>query len=118
MSIFLLKTLFAAICIMESSGNTNAVNGNAYGIAQIQPNVISDVNKWGHHYTLNDRLDLYKSEQIFYLYTNHYVTKFKLDDSIENRANIWRYGASGRKGRTPYALKALFLVNKALKSDL
>ena len=118
MSIFILKTLFSVICIIESGGNPNAINGKAVGIAQIQPNVIADINKWGHHYTLNDRLDPYKSEQIFYLYTNHYLTKFKLDDSIENRANIWRYGACGRKGRTPYALKALSLINKALKGDL
>ena len=118
MSIFILKTLFAAVCIIESSGNPNAINGNAVGIAQIQPNVIADVNKWGHHYTLNDRLNPYKSEEIFYIYTNHYLTKLKLNDSIQNRANIWRYGSRGGKGRTPYALKALSLVNKALKSDL
>ena len=118
MNIFFLKTLFAAICIIESSENPNAINGKAVGCAQIQPNVIADVNKWGYHYTLNDRLNPYKSEKIFYLYTNYYITKFKLDDSIQNRANIWRYGPRGRKGRTPYALKALSLVNKALKSDL
>ena len=118
MGILILKTLFTAICIIESSGNPNSVNGKAVGIAQIQPNVIADVNKWGHHYTLNDRLDPYKSEQIFYIYTSHYITKLKLDDSIQNRANIWRYGPRGRKGRTPYALKALSLVNKVLKSDL
>ncbi len=118
MSILILKTLFTVICIIESSENPNAVHGKAVGIAQIQPNVIADVNKWGHHYTLNDRLDPYKSEKIFYLYTNHYLTKFKLDDSIQNRANIWHYGACGRKGRTPYALKALSLVNKSLKRDL
>jgi hypothetical protein len=116
MSIFILKTLFASICIIESSGNPNAVNGKAVGIIQIQPNVIADVNKWGYHYTLNDRLNPYKSEEIFYLYTNHYITKLKIDDSIQNRANIWRYGASGRKGRTPYALKAQSLVDKALKA--
>ena len=74
MNIFILKTLFAAICIIESSGNPNAVNGKAVGIAQIQPNVIADVNKWGYHYTLNDRLDPCKSEKIFYLYTNYYIT--------------------------------------------
>ena len=104
--------------MIESSGNPSAVNGKAAGIAQIQPNVIADVNKWGYHYTLNDRLDPCKSEKIFYLYTNYYITKLKIDDSIQNRANIWRYGPRGRKGRTPYALKALSLVNKALKSDL
>ena len=117
MSAFILKALFMAICFMESSNNPNCVNGKAVGIVQIQPALIADLNKWGYKYTLEDRLNPSKCEKMFYIYTSHYITKLKLEDSVQNRANIWRYGAYGRKGKTPYALKAEKLVNKALNSN-
>jgi len=118
MNLIMLKALFAAICIIESSGNPHAINGKAVGIVQIQPALVMDLNKWGYHFTMQDRLNTAKSEEMFYLYTQHYIKKLKIEDSVQNRANIWRYGAYGRKGKTPYALKAQKLVDKALKSDL
>ena len=116
MNIIMLKALFIAICMIESSNNPKAVNGKAVGIVQIQPALVYDLNKWGYKYTLKDRLNPAKSEEMFYIYTEHYIKKLKIEDSVQNRANIWRYGAYGRKGKTPYAIKAQKLVNQALKT--
>jgi hypothetical protein len=116
MTTLALKALFIAICFLESNNNPNAINGKAVGIVQIQPTLISELNKWGYHYTLNDRLSACKSEEMFDLYTSHYVKWLKIEDNVKNRANIWRYGPYGRKGDTPYALKAQSLVDKALRA--
>lgn len=92
MSEALILATFLAIVQMESGGKLNARNGQAVGPAQIKPMVVQDCRKWGRDVTLEDRLTLDGSFRIFRVYTETWILRKGLKDSIQNRANIWRHG--------------------------
>lgn len=89
----LMELEFLIICSVESNFNPQAVNGDAVGIAQIRPICVDDVNKiLGEDvYSNEDRLDVNKSREIYWVYTTHYG-----GSTFEERARIWVGGPSGR----------------------
>ena len=54
------------------------------------------------------------SYYLFRIYTNHWIAKKGLKDSIQNRANIWRHGPNSSQVKngtaTAYSLKVEKLV--------
>ena len=92
-----LYALFLAIVSIESGGNSNAVgdHGKAVGPAQIWAVVVKDCNANSRaHFTLDDRVSLQKSFEMFQIYTQHYGKKFgKLTPEIA--ARIWNGGPDG-----------------------
>lgn len=117
MSEALILATFLAIVQMESGGKLNARNGQAVGPAQIKPVVVQDCRKWGRDVTLEDRLTLNGSFRIFRVYTETWILRKGLKDSIQNRANIWRHGPNSisvKNGTaTAYSLKVESLVKNA-----
>lgn len=90
------ERLLDALQTVESNGNANAIGdgGNAVGILQIHPCVVTDVNRiHGTRYTLSDRLDPAKARQIARLYLSHYCKT----DSDEANARTWNGGPKGAK---------------------
>lgn len=102
-SIFMLtQLLLAALIIIESGNNSNAVGdgGKAIGVLQIHPSVIYDVNKIAKtNYSLDDRKDAEKSKQICTIYLTHYVTAKRLghEPTAEDFARCWNGGPNGYK---------------------
>jgi hypothetical protein len=95
--------LFLAIVAVESGGNPWAVGdqGRSVGPAQITAGVVSDCNRIaGTHYTLSDRNNLQKSQEMFLIYTEHYGRKFGVPVSDETRARIWNKGPNGPMKQT------------------
>lgn len=113
----MLMCLFAAIVHLESSGRLNVSNGSAVGPAQIKPPLVEDCRKWGHNVSLKDRESLEGSYRLFRIYTDYWIKKKGLKDSIQNRANIWRHGPNSSPVKngtaTAYSLKAESLVQNA-----
>jgi hypothetical protein len=97
-----LWALFLAIVQLESGGDLNARNGKAVGPAQIQPAVVMDCIKWGHSVEMRDRETLEGSYRLFRLYTDRWIAYRQIEDTAQNRANIWRHGPSSK-----YVLKGL-----------
>ena len=98
-----LWALFLVIVQLESGGDLNARNGKAVGPAQIQPAVVIDCIKWGHAVELRDRETMEGSFRLFRLYTDRWIAYRQIDDTPQNRANIWRHGPSSQ-----YVLKSLY----------
>lgn len=99
--------LFLAIVAIESGGDPWAVGdqGRSVGPAQITAGVVSDCNRIaGTQYTLSDRNNLQKSQEMFLIYTEHYGRKFGVPVSDETRARIWNKGPRGHlmKSSIPY----------------
>ncbi len=95
----MLDILIAALIIVESHGNPQAIGdgGRSVGCLQIQMCVIEDVNRvYGMHYTAMDRYSKTKSVEIAKLYLLHwgqrYTKKTGLSPSQEVLARIWNGG--------------------------
>lgn len=90
-------SLIDAIIQVESGGNPYAIgdNGYAVGILQIHPIMVRDVNRIVGYdkYDLNDRYDINKSKEMFWIYTNHYSK----DETNEIIARRWNGGPRGDK---------------------
>jgi len=112
-----LMILILAIAMVESGGNTEAVNQteNAVGWLQIRPICVQDVNRilGEHRFKLADRCSKEKSIQMFKIYTEHYIKAYKLEDTFENRARIWNGGPKGYKKNS--TLKYWEKVRKEIK---
>jgi len=95
------RTLWEAICYVESSNNPEAYNESeqAAGVAQIRPICLRDCNRIVGYprWTMGDRYCPVKAEQMFWVYTNHYIRHYRLEDTPENRARIWNGGPTGWK---------------------
>lgn len=88
-----IDTVYRAIAFVESSYNPSAVNGDAAGILQIRPILLIDVNRiYGTNYTFDDRFDVTKSKEIFYLYLLHYLGETATPEEI---ARTWNGGPKG-----------------------
>lgn len=88
--------LIDAIIQVESKGDKNAKNssGNCVGILQITPILVKQCNIWlkkeksPKRYTLNDRLNVEKSKEMFVLYQKYYNPTNNIDKAIR----IWNRG--------------------------
>ena len=91
--------LWEAIVWRESRGQVDAFNPaeKAAGIIQIRPCVIADLNRVAgcERWILDDRWCPAKSWMIFREYTGHWITRFGLEDTPENRARIFNGGPRG-----------------------
>ncbi len=71
-----LGDLWAAICMVESGGDPNAIGdgGKAVGIAQLWPIMVEDCNRIAgrERWTSTDRLDVSKSREMFDTFAGHY----------------------------------------------
>jgi len=113
-----LITLFAAVVLIESGGDIQALgdNGRAYGPAQIHQAALTDYNRWtGAHYTLADCTDLTLSRKVFFAYVKHYCTKSRLGRpvTVRDAARIWNGGPDG--WRQSETLLYWQKINKAIR---
>ena len=93
-----LMSLVAAIIMVESSGNDNAINHReqAYGPMQIQQCVLDDVNRvYRTNYKLSQMRNRSTSLEVFKKYTRIY----KADANQESAAKCWNAGP-GWKSKT------------------
>ena len=96
-----MEILFAAICLVESSGDPSAYNKaeDAAGIVQIRPIMVEDVNRIlkargdKRRFTLGDRWNVAKSRQMFDVYMDHYCKGLSFID----KARCWNGGPTGHK---------------------
>jgi len=100
----LILALLPFIWLVESGGQLHPPagdNGRSVGPLQIQKCVVKDVNEaLGHDaYTYEDRQDLVKSGEMFWVYSVRYATKRRLghDPTMEDIARIWNGGPNGYK---------------------
>ena len=96
-----LTALFSAIVAIESGGDVNVVgdNGKAVGPAQIWEITVRDCNRIVGKpvFTLDDRVSLIKSAEMFQIYTEHYGKKYGVPVTDEVRAKVWNGGPNGPK---------------------
>lgn len=95
-----LELLIAAIIIVESGGNDQAIgtDGLSFGPMQITDICREDVNRIaGTHYTREDCFNRAKSIEMFKIYVGHYATRSRLDRTPkqEDMARIWNKGPNG-----------------------
>lgn len=78
---------------VESGNNNTAKNGSSKGILQIRPIMIREVNNIvGYNmFSLNDRFDEKKSEEIFRIFTDYHTP----DWDLELVARRWNGGHDG-----------------------
>lgn len=86
----------------ESRGISTAVgdNGQAVGILQMHPEVILDVNNiYGTDYSIEDRLDPFKSRAICVLYVTWYARQERtgIPPTEKEYALCWHYGPNFMK---------------------
>jgi hypothetical protein len=97
------KKLMQAIRFKESSNLENPPdgdNGHAVGPYQIWPIMVETVNERlpkNKQYTLEDRRNLKKSEEMFVIYTN----RFTPDWNPEDVAARWNGGPKGLQAKDP-----------------
>ena len=96
--------LIAALKIIESNNNPNAIgdNGKAKGILQIHKSVIDDVNRiYKTTYVHDDAYNVTKAVDIckkYLLYWgNHYTKKENKKPTLEVLSRIWNGGPMGYK---------------------
>lgn len=89
--------LLEAVKQKESGGRADVEDGDgglAVGILQIHPVMVEDVNRIsGLRFTLEDRRDVAKSEQMFWIYADHYSK----GASREVIARRWNGGPTGHR---------------------
>jgi hypothetical protein len=89
------RIIALALAMRESHCDPHAVNGICVGMHQEKPIIIEDANRIAGYnkYTLEDRLDPKKSEEICILILDHYLPARW---TIKDAALLWREGAAGR----------------------
>lgn len=106
---------------VETNCNPDKIgdNGTAFGILQIRPLAIEDVNqKYGTHYTHQDAFDVICAEEIFELYLTIWGDKLEKREgreaTVEDIVRIWNGGPRGYrlKSTKEYFLKYLKFKNK------
>lgn len=89
-----LPSLLAALALVESAGDPQAVNGRAAGCLQITPVVLRDVARiYGVRYAPAARYSPAASRQIASLYLSHYARTVGSDPAT--LAAVWRAGPRG-----------------------
>lgn len=98
----ILAPIITALIAVESQGNALLIGdgGEAYGILQIHPCVIEDVNRVYHtSYRLDDRKDDAASIKICELYLGYWGTRYEerthKSATPEVLARIWNGGPNG-----------------------
>jgi hypothetical protein len=121
------NVLYSSIVWVESKGNATARSKDgSLGIVQILPVMVKEVNRIckikniDKHFTLQDRLNPDKSEQMFWIYQNFYNPKLNWETitmtEMEILARKWNGGPNGHtKGATKHYWKK---VSKLVYSDL
>ena len=97
------RSLFQAICKVESNNNRNAIgdNGNAVGIVQIWKICVDDVNRiiGSEKYKYKDRLNVRKSQEMFCIYLTHYGNYYQKKTgrraTVAVLSAIWNSGPNG-----------------------
>ncbi len=101
-----ITVLMPLLIVIESGSNVSAIgdNGRAVGILQIHPVVIADVNRilGKPKYTLSDRRNRAKSEEICRIYLLHHgrgviSREMSLTDRLVALGRIWNGGPEGNK---------------------
>jgi len=97
-----LTNLLAAIAIVESNDNPQAVgdNGRAYGLYQLWNIYVQDVNRiYDTTYTHKDAFNPDMAERMVRLYWQHYATNKRLghNPTFEDMARIHNGGPNGWK---------------------
>ena len=128
-SVTMKKVLYSSIVWVESKGNATARSKDgSLGIDQILPIMVKEVNRIcksrdiHKSFTLQDRLNPDKSEQMFWIYQNFYNPKLNWEtitmSEMETLARKWNGGPNGhKKGATKhYWNKVSKMVYKDLKS--
>lgn len=83
-----------AIIKVESKGNASAKSKDCLGILQIRPILVDDCNEYlkmkgkKKRYSLNDRLSVKKSKEMFALYQKRYNPT----NNIERAIRLWNGG--------------------------
>lgn len=96
-----------AIIQVESKGNANARSKDCVGVMQIRPLLVRDVNEYlkmkgsSKRYTLNDRLNVEKSKEMFILYQKRYNPTNNVDKAIR----MWNGGPHYSEAKTNGYLK-------------
>lgn len=116
----ILNLLIPILMVVESGNDPNAVgdNGRAVGVLQIHPEVVEDVNRiYKKTYTLEDRLNVEKSQEICRLYLEFYSRYFKYP-SAKTMACIWNGGPMGPKKESTqkYWFKVRLAILKSRKA--
>jgi hypothetical protein len=91
-----MKTFIFILMLLESNGDPSAVgdNGKAIGCLQIHPVLVYDVNRIANtKYTLNDRLNPVKSQEMAFIYFRHYLGN---SAKPEEMARLWNSGPNWR----------------------
>ncbi len=113
--------LLAALILVESSGNPDAIgdNGKAVGVLQIHPIVIEDVNRiYGTDFTLEDRYEIQHSRNVANLYLAYWGYKYEentgFQANTEVYARIWNGGPNGwnKKSTNKYWIKVKEVLDK------
>ena len=113
--------LLAALILVESSGNPDAIgdNGKAVGVLQIHPIVIEDVNRiYGTDFTLEDRYEINHSRNVANLYLAYWGYKYEentgFQANTEVYARIWNGGPNGwnKKSTNKYWIKVKEVLDK------
>jgi soluble lytic murein transglycosylase-like protein len=95
-----------AIIQVESEGNPKAKSKDCVGVLQIRPILVHDANEYlkikknNKRFTLNDRLSVSKSKEMFILYQKRYNPT----NDIEKAIRLWNggYGYSVAKTEKSY----------------
>ena len=83
-----------AIIKVESKGNASAKSKDCVGILQIRPILVTDCNEYlkmkgkKKRYSLNDRLSIEKSKEMFRLYQKRYNPT----NNVEKAIRLWNGG--------------------------
>ena len=121
------NVLYSSIVWVESKGNATARSKDgSLGIVQILPVMVKEVNRIckakgiNKHFTLQDRLNPDKSEQMFWIYQEFYNPNINWEtitmSEMETLARKWNGGPNGhKKGATKHYWKK---VSRFVYSDL
>lgn len=102
------NVLYSSIVWVESKGNENAKSKDgSVGIVQIKPVMVHEVNRIcklrgiDKHYSLRDRLNPEKSEEMFWAFQEFYHPNLNYDSlshtQMESIARTWNGGPRGPK---------------------
>ena len=91
-----------AIIKVESEGNASAKSKDCIGVLQIRPILVADCNEYlkmkksKKCYSLNDRLNVEKSKEMFILYQKRYNPT----NNIEKAIRLWNGGCGYSVAKT------------------
>ena len=111
-----MELLLTILIFLESSGDPNAVNGNAVGCLQITPIYVRDVNRilGAPVFNLQDRLDVEASKEMARVYLTYWGARRGMD--VYTLAQLHRGGPTHYRQYKKYGRAAerlwLLMVKK------